>query len=120
VRIEANIPDPGGLLILGDLFYPGWTAEVQSTEDGHVTGAPILRTNRVLRGVALPPGKHFVTFRYRPASVFWGALVSGAAWLALFGLAVIGIWHRRVNSQSGTAAARLGDHRWLPESTDTA
>ncbi len=71
-----------GLLVLSDQFYPGWRAEVQSPGE-RPREAPILQTNRVMRGVWLESGPHRVVFRYRPANLFWGALASGAAWLAL-------------------------------------
>jgi hypothetical protein len=96
VQIEAQVAGPGGLLVVSDLYYPGWMAEVESADGA--TPVPILRTNRVMRGVALPAGEHSVTFRYRPPSVFWGAAVSGAAWLALLGGAVLRIRRCRATS----------------------
>lgn len=55
-----------GLLILADLFYPGWRAEL----DGQPV--EILRVNYVLRGIALPPGEHRVVFRFAPTSLYTG------------------------------------------------
>jgi len=73
-----------GLLILTDLFYPGWIAE-----DG---GQPleILRADGFFRAVALSPGTHRVTFRYRPRSVLAGSVISGAAILTMLLLALQG------------------------------
>jgi hypothetical protein len=65
------------LLVLADNYYPGWRAEV----DGHA--ARIMRVNYNQRGVALPAGKHFVTFSYQPASVLTGLLVSGLSLVLL-------------------------------------
>lgn len=59
VTIEATATAPG-ILVLHDLYYPGWTAEV----DGH--SVPVLRANILFRGVALAPGHHVVTFRFEP------------------------------------------------------
>jgi hypothetical protein len=50
------------LLVLTDLFYPGWRASVDGRE------APILRTNAIFRGVWLAAGRHQVVFRFEPAS----------------------------------------------------
>lgn len=81
IEIEAELARPG-LLVLSDQFYPGWHAEVQSPGE-RPRKTPILQTNRVMRGVWLESGPHRVVFRYCPANFFWGALASGAAWLAL-------------------------------------
>jgi hypothetical protein len=70
----------GGLLVLTDVFYPGWIAE----EDGR--RLPILRADGFFRAVALPAGTHRVTFRYRPASVAVGGALSALAVLVLAGL----------------------------------
>jgi hypothetical protein len=49
-----------GLLVLHDLYYPGWTAEI----DGRST--PILRAALLFRAVVVPAGRHQVTFRFDP------------------------------------------------------
>jgi hypothetical protein len=61
------------LLVLSDIYYPGWEAAI----DGKA--AQILRTNYLLRGVMLPAGEHRVTFAFRPKSVYLGAGISGLA-----------------------------------------
>jgi hypothetical protein len=70
----------GGLLVLTDVFYPGWIAE----EDGR--RLPILRADGFFRAVALPAGTHRVVFRYRPVSVAVGGVLSTLASLILAGL----------------------------------
>jgi hypothetical protein len=65
------------LLVLADNYYPGWRAEV----DGRA--ARIMRVNYNQRGVALPAGRHVVTFSYQPASVLIGLLVSGLSLMLL-------------------------------------
>ena len=87
VRIRATAQQ-AGLLVLTDLYYPGWVATV----DG--TSAEILRVNHVLRGVLLPPGEHEVVFRYAPRAVQIGAVISALS-LAL-AVGIIGLaWIKR-------------------------
>jgi hypothetical protein len=65
-----------------------------SSADGSTTSPPILRTNRVLRGVWLPAGEHLVVFSYEPASFLCGAAISAGGWLIL-GAAAFVIWMNR-------------------------
>jgi len=89
-EIDAKLQQPG-LLVLSDLFYPGWTAKA-STDGGPATSVPIFRTNRIMRGVALPAGQHRITFVYRPSLFYAGAAISVLAWIAL---AVVFVRRRR-------------------------
>ena len=69
VRVEAQ---GGGLLVLSDLYYPGWEARVDGKE------ARIYPVDLALRGLPMPAGGHEVFFRYNPASVhlaLWATLV---------------------------------------------
>lgn len=86
VRARARRP---GYLVLGDSMYPGWEARV----DGKP--AKILPANENFRAVALPAGRHEVVFRYRPASVTAGAVISGLALIGLLGAAVLLALRRR-------------------------
>ncbi|MSQ28822.1 MAG: hypothetical protein EXR51_11925 [Dehalococcoidia bacterium] len=87
VVIDAET-QAGGYLVLTDSHYPGWRAWV----DGQETA--ILRANVLFRAVLLPPGPHRVEFRFEPASLRWGALVSvaTAVGLALALLAWVFTW----------------------------
>jgi hypothetical protein len=62
VIIEADSDSPG-VLVLHDLYYPGWDALV----DGQP--APVLKANLLFRGVELPRGRHIITFRFEPLSL---------------------------------------------------
>jgi hypothetical protein len=74
------------LLVLGEVWYPGW----QVTVDRVIQ--PVRWVNGTQRGVYLDPGAHTVEWRYRPATLRWGAgitLCSLAAWLLSAGLAAL-------------------------------
>ena len=77
VQIEATSRGPG-LLVLSDLHYPGWKAEVDGRE------VDIERVDYLLRGVPLEDGEHTVEFRYEPVSwrVGWILSLAGLAALA--------------------------------------
>ena len=77
--VEAVAPQDG-FLLLADMFYPGWHAQV----DGVPT--PIYRANLSIRGIALPKGQHTVRFSYEPESFFRGL------WISLAALAAIVLW----------------------------
>jgi hypothetical protein len=79
IEIEATLAAPG-LVVLSDLYAPGWVATAES--GGRKQPLPVLRTNRVCRGVWLPAGQHVVRFEYRPAGFVRGTWISLAAWLA--------------------------------------
>lgn len=65
------------LLVLTDVYYPGWIATVDGAE------VPIVRADYAFRAVSVPPGEHLVEFRYRPASFRYGAVTSLAGLLAV-------------------------------------
>ena len=71
-------------LVLSDTAFPGWQAAV----DGQA--APLYITNYLFRGVAVPAGRHTVSFQYAPAS--WQA----GLWLSSLGLLVLGtlLWYQ--------------------------
>jgi len=71
-----------GMVVLSDVFFPGWRAEV----DGHVT--PLYEVNEAMRGVIVPRGDHIITMRYRPTSALAGGL------LTLIGIAGAVLWGR--------------------------
>src|SRR5450631_938383 len=62
VEIDADAPS-AGIVVLHDLFYPGWEARV----DGHKQ--PVLRANILFRGVEVPAGRHHIVFSFRPLSL---------------------------------------------------
>lgn len=64
-RVVINTDnDRDGLLVLSDNFYPGWRAGI----DGAPT--PIFKANHTMRAVAVPAGRHVVSFAFMPATFF--------------------------------------------------
>lgn len=78
VQVEASLKEQG-VLVLRDTFDPSWTATV----DGRP--AEIVRANAIYRGVALPPGRHIITFVYRPRDFIAGLMVSIVTMMMLVG-----------------------------------
>lgn len=75
IAIQVQLSTPGWL-ILGDTYYPGWTAEVD--------GAPVnlQPANLAFRAVAVPQGSHRIELSYSPMSFQLG--------VALFAMAGLG------------------------------
>ena len=59
VTLSVTSPD-GGWAVLNDVWHPWWRAEINSRK------APLLQANVLFRAVAVPPGHHTVTFRFKP------------------------------------------------------
>ena len=73
-----------GLLVLSEVYYPGWRASL----DGQP--APLVRADYLLRGVPVPAGRHTVRVWYAPPSVRAGLVISGLTWAMMGGL---GVWY---------------------------
>jgi hypothetical protein len=79
-RLELRVHTQSrGLLVLSEMFYPGWRATVNSRTAG------IYRADVGLRGVIVPPGDSRVTLDYTPWSIYLGGLVTLAAFLGILG-----------------------------------
>lgn len=83
VQLEA-----AGLLVLGEVWYPGWRALVDGLE------APIQRVEETLRGIYLDPGSHIVELRYSPWTVWVGVTISACTALCLLAYAAFRAWRR--------------------------
>lgn len=69
--LRAEVESPrGGVVAVSQRDAPGWSVTV----DG--VGAETLLVNGLFRGVAVPPGRHAVEWRYFPRSFALGILLS--------------------------------------------
>lgn len=78
------------LLVFSQIYYPGW----QATLDGEPV--TLRRVNVAQQGVMVPPGRHEIELRFRPALFRWSGFLSVAGlglWL------VLQIWGSRLASQ---------------------
>jgi hypothetical protein len=89
LQVEAQST---GWLVLADLYYPGWAAEVNGRS------VPIQPTNYGLRGICVPEGSHEIRFVFQPPILRVGMMVSGTAvallLITLLTLAVTRLRHR--------------------------
>ncbi len=77
VEVRANFPS-AARLILTDLDYPGWIAEI----DGKATATE--RWDSMYRSVRVAAGEHVVVWKFRPRGVIWGGIVSVICVVACF------------------------------------
>lgn len=82
LRYEVDSKE-GGVLVLSDIYYPGWTATVSGEE------VPVARANYILRAIRVPAGKHEVVMAFDPQTVHTTEAIAYGA-LALLGLITIG------------------------------
>jgi hypothetical protein len=69
VELEASLERPG-LVILADIYYPGWKLTIDGKE------APVYRANRMMRAAAVPSGTHRLVYRFDPGSYRLGKVIS--------------------------------------------
>jgi hypothetical protein len=111
-RYEPNLveisTEPAGdaLMILSDLYYPGW----EVTVDGEP--AELLCANYLMRGVALKAGPHTVRFEFKPKSIRNGLAMTAAGLAAmlamLFAPALLKRMKPRTPAGNGGAGGREG------------
>jgi len=96
--IDAEVPTrvtltarmkTAGLVVLADLWFDGWTAELNGEP------VPIVRTNHALRGVVVPAGTSTLVFSYAPAGFTAGIRLMAVALVVLAGWGLIGVRRAR-------------------------
>ncbi len=81
IRVEADMP-ARGLVVLSEVYYPGWQAWVDGRR------VPVRRADTILRAVEVPAGQHEVLLRFRPTSVYLGAGLSLLTFVLLLGYTI--------------------------------
>jgi len=81
VILALDAPAPA-TLTLADSFYPGWRAALDGAP------VPIERAGEIFRAVRVPPGRHTVSFEYRPSGFRVGLFLMLLA-AAVGGFAVV-------------------------------
>ena len=87
IVIEADLEEPA-LLVLSEVWYPGWSAWANGRE------VSIYRVEGALRGIYLEPGSYSVEYRYSPWTVWVGLAISGCTAVALLTYAGYRAWRR--------------------------
>jgi hypothetical protein len=97
LQLEVETP-ADGLLVLGEVYYPGWRTYV----DG--SAVPMLRANLALRAVPIPAGQHEVVMAYRPWTIPTGIIISA---LALVGVLVATVLLMRKEQRMSDGSGEL-------------
>lgn len=87
IAVEATAP---GLLVLSEVWYPGWRATVNDVS------TPVLRTNTALRGLIVPAGASRIELWFAPDSWRAGLLAAVAGWVLMI---IVFIFEKRPKEQ---------------------
>ena len=79
----------GGVLVFSEIYYPGWTCQVDGKD------VEIGRVNYVLRAIHIDGGKHHVVLTFKPRSERITETIAYSA-LALLGLIFVGLLVRTI------------------------
>lgn len=90
LEIDVRLITPG-LVVVNDLYAPGWQAYARREGDSSLIPVPVVRTNRVMRGVPLGAGHYTLILKYQPTSFLWGTFLSSST---LIGICLVAAWHR--------------------------
>jgi hypothetical protein len=92
-ELLINVSDhPAGFIVLSEIYYPGWQAEINAVP------VPVHRCNSILRCLELDENEGTTTIRmsFRPATVRWGMIMSITSLI----IVACGIWFGRVKRNS--------------------
>lgn len=99
VALQARASAPG-LLVLGEVMYPGWTVQVNGQP------ARLVTADGILRAVALPAGEAQVEFRFQPGLFYAGAVISALTVALLLGWGIWAVARRRQIAAAATCCAQ--------------
>jgi len=84
------------MVVLTDLFYPGWRATVDAAE------VPVHRVNTLYRGVVLAPGPHRIRFRFSSRPLQHGVGLAVASLSVLVAITACAAWRSRMDEARET------------------
>ena len=73
VEVETDAAAPA-FLVTSEVYYPGWRAWVDQTEQ------PLVLTNGAFRGLPVPAGRHRIRMRFAPRILWYGLGLSVLGW----------------------------------------
>jgi hypothetical protein len=72
IHLEADGP---GILVLSEIYYPGWVVYVDGIKHD------IEPAYDLLRSISLESGTHDVYFKFRPISIYAGLVLAALGWI---------------------------------------
>jgi hypothetical protein len=72
IHLEADGP---GILVLSEIYYPGWVAYVDGIR------YDIEPAHDLLRSISLEDGTHDIYFKFRPVSIYTGLILAALGWI---------------------------------------
>ena len=88
--------------VFSEVYYKrGWKAYIDGKE------APIVKVNYVLRGLAVPAGKHDIRFEFKPQGYYKGKSVTSVFSIVLLVILAIGIFMEWRNRNQSALANRV-------------
>ena len=100
----ATDPSSKGLLVVSELYYPGWQAYV----DGRKVDT--VKADLMLRGVMLAGGQHRIEFRYEARVVLYGAIISLAVAVLLILYGAVLLLRRRASRRKRETVEAISDN----------
>jgi hypothetical protein len=105
--VDADRP---ALLVVSNGWLDGWSATIDGRD------APVLRSNGLVLGVAVPEGHHEVALRFEPPGLRIALLLAGLALVAALTPSVVWWWRRGGLASGGGNALLPGRRRGVLES----
>jgi hypothetical protein len=89
--IINNAGNESVFMAISEVKYPGWQAFVNGKQTKY------FRVNGLISGLFVPPGKHSITIKFRPAALKKGMISFGVGMILLAGLWLVN--HRSINKK---------------------
>jgi len=89
LRVDVTTTAPA-IVLIRNSFDHDWMSSVDGRPSKHVLAADYL-----LKGVAVPAGRHVVDIRYEDSTIGEGLMASGLAWALFAGVLGVAVVQRR-------------------------